>query len=537
MKYKAKYSIVFLILALTDIQAQTTLEWVREYTGDFELQDARDIAVDETGNVYVGITSFDTVSSYGFTLIKYSSDGAQQWVRKYEGDFEPGKSKSKDYVQDITVDHENNVYVVGRSEFLQTEPYDVHTTFVTIKYNTQGEQRWLAEFKVDSLGNGWYWPNHIGVDSLGNVYVNGIYGPNVLIKYDSLGNELWVQTIESGTLEAEFKLDYNSIYIGSNIYTVIKYDNAGNRIWAAQNDSLSIDNKAPSDIAVDSKGNVYVSTVVKNSIYQTDFLIIKFDSSGIYEWSNIYGGELYYHYRAPKISIDSDDYVYVSGYVFADFAQDDQFVTIKYDTKGIELWVEKFDGPPNTWGRTWDMGIDNLNNIYVIGKVTDYSSNNDDLAFVKYDPDGNLLFADYYSENGRDEEAIRIAFDKNKNVFITGKSRAAGKKVITLKYSQKPVSVEQDYRLIPDSPELYQNYPNPFNPTTTISYTLPKTSTITIKIYSLLGQEIETLYSGQKPAGNHRLVFNAKNLASGIYICRLQVAGEFTKSRKLLVIK
>lgn len=354
MKIKTKYIIVFLMLTLTNINAQTTLEWVREYTGDFEIQRARDIAVDDSGSVIVGITSYDTVSSYGFTLIKYSNDGVEQWIQKYEDD----NPESADHLRDIAIDKKGNVYVTGHSEFIRLEPFLFYQFFVTIKYNSNGEQQWLVTYRNDGTNIGM--PNHIAVDSKGSVFVDGIYGPNVLIKYDSLGNELWVRTIESGTLEAEFMLADNSIYIGSNIYTVIKYDVAGNRIWNAKNDSLNLDNKAPGDIAVDSKGNVYVATVVRYN-NQTDFLIIKFDSSGIYQWSKTYGGQLFYHYRVLNIGTDSDDYVYVSGDVFADFAQDDQFVTIKYDSSGNELWVEKCDGPQNTWSSTWNMDIDNLN--------------------------------------------------------------------------------------------------------------------------------------------------------------------------------
>ena len=83
---------------------------------------------------------------------------------------------------------------------------------------------------------------------------------------------------------------------------------------------------------------------------------------------------------------------------------------------------------------------------------------------------------------------------------------------------------------------LNQNYPNPFNSSTTIFYSLPKTMRFSIKIYNLLGQEVKTLYSGQKQAGKHKLNFNANDLASGIYIYRLQT-DKFCTSKKLLLLK
>jgi hypothetical protein len=73
----------------------------------------------------------------------------------------------------------------------------------------------------------------------------------------------------------------------------------------------------------------------------------------------------------------------------------------------------------------------------------------------------------------------------------------------------------------PDNFELFQNYPNPFNPTTTIKYSLPSTCYIKLKIYDLLGREIETLIDGIQREGIHTVLFNSSNLSSGIYYYRL----------------
>jgi pectinesterase len=75
---------------------------------------------------------------------------------------------------------------------------------------------------------------------------------------------------------------------------------------------------------------------------------------------------------------------------------------------------------------------------------------------------------------------------------------------------------------IPTSYALYQNYPNPFNPSTIISYDLPKSGMVSLKVYDIYGREIATLVDGVKPAGNHRETFNASGLASGVYFVRLQ---------------
>ena len=76
--------------------------------------------------------------------------------------------------------------------------------------------------------------------------------------------------------------------------------------------------------------------------------------------------------------------------------------------------------------------------------------------------------------------------------------------------------------------------PNPFNPSTTIRYTLPKSSEVTLTIYDLLGREITTLVNKTQTPGEYSVLWNGQGHPSGIYICHLQ-AGNFTETRKLVL--
>lgn len=84
--------------------------------------------------------------------------------------------------------------------------------------------------------------------------------------------------------------------------------------------------------------------------------------------------------------------------------------------------------------------------------------------------------------------------------------------------------------------ELSQNYPNPFNPTTTISFQLPEASFITLKIFDVLGTEVETIAEGKYPAGVHEVNFNAEDLSSGLYMYRI-ISGTNELTRKMMVVK
>jgi len=90
--------------------------------------------------------------------------------------------------------------------------------------------------------------------------------------------------------------------------------------------------------------------------------------------------------------------------------------------------------------------------------------------------------------------------------------------------------------LQPDGFSLKQNFPNPFNLTTTIDFTLPKSDKISLKIYNLTGQEIETLINGHQSAGAHEIKWQPAGISSGIYYYRLQT-GAFSAAKKLILQK
>ena len=97
--------------------------------------------------------------------------------------------------------------------------------------------------------------------------------------------------------------------------------------------------------------------------------------------------------------------------------------------------------------------------------------------------------------------------------------------------------VRQDYKVsLPTNIKLLQNYPNPFNPSTIIRFYVPAKEFITLKIYNVNGQEVETLLNGDVPSGEHELHWNAGSLASGVYIYQLR-ADKYVDSKKMIYLK
>src|ERR1035437_784386 len=83
---------------------------------------------------------------------------------------------------------------------------------------------------------------------------------------------------------------------------------------------------------------------------------------------------------------------------------------------------------------------------------------------------------------------------------------------------------------------LNQNYPNPFNPSTIISYSLPMASNVKLIVYNSIGQPVSVLENGFKNAGSYNVSFNASELSSGIYFCKIE-AGQFSQIRKMMLLK
>ncbi|MCK9280075.1 MAG: T9SS type A sorting domain-containing protein [Melioribacteraceae bacterium] len=99
-----------------------------------------------------------------------------------------------------------------------------------------------------------------------------------------------------------------------------------------------------------------------------------------------------------------------------------------------------------------------------------------------------------------------------------------------------PTSVEGTENTLPTVYSLSNNYPNPFNPTTKIKYDLPKESMVTLKVFDILGREVTTLVSQNQKAGYYEVNFNGSQLATGVYVFRIQ-ANDFVQTKKMMLVK
>ena len=99
-----------------------------------------------------------------------------------------------------------------------------------------------------------------------------------------------------------------------------------------------------------------------------------------------------------------------------------------------------------------------------------------------------------------------------------------------------PTGISETASKLPSNYKLDQNFPNPFNPTTTIRYNIIKTTKVTLRVFDILGREVQTLVNTVQAPGQYTVSFNAKGLSSGVYFYQIN-AGSFSATKKLILLK
>jgi hypothetical protein len=143
--------------------------------------------------------------------------------------------------------------------------------------------------------------------------------------------------------------------------------------------------------------------------------------------------------------------------------------------------------------------------------------------------------ADTASNRGVYGHAVRTTSQCTAQFSSSDVSTAANRPKLTITYTPA-TGVGQTAEPMPFRFELGQNYPNPFNPTTRIRYSIPAEETVSLKVYDLRGNEAAVLVDRAQTPGNYEVVFDGRNLASGIYHYRIQ-AGNLREAKKLILIK
>jgi hypothetical protein len=239
------------------------------------------------------------------------------------------------------------------------------------------------------------------------------------------------------------------------------------------------------------------------------------------------------------------------------YAIQSSFKTLGYsDRDSVYGWGVWINGPAvGGWGNTngdWGLGLrENLNKkMYDDGTHGDVTKGDRiySLAVNFYKDSANNTVGQVFKFGiyGGDNEGGKGGFGNNhvRNIDDAAATAVVAEDFGSVNpkfykywdYTKHTTGVERVGDVIPLVYDLSQNYPNPFNPSTTINYSIPMESRVTLKIYNMLGQEVATVVNETMKAGKYEASFNASKLASGAYIYRIQ-AGTFVSVKKMMLLK
>ena len=389
------------------------------------------IATDSEGSAY--ITGYTTSSGSGgkdIVLLRFSDDGHLVWNLSWGG-------SNDDYGQAI----EDNIFVVG-STYTDDNSWDA----VLLKYNKYGNFYWAKSWG----GSSYDYAKSVVVDKYGNIYVTGYtssYGNHYqvfLLKYASNGTlewyRIWGGTDDDYGYSVVVDETGNNIYVtGSTYYDnsyqlfLLKYNSSGyfewSRIWGGSGYESGL------SVAVSKYDIIYVTGYTDSyGNGDRDSIILAYSNDGVFMWSEYYGDVR--SDRGQSV-ITSSDKIYVLGQTTTDYG--DRLFLLKYDSCSTSFykWSTQW-GVLNQREYATDVINDN-ESIYIVGYTNNTESGDYDSLLVKADLQGHFIFSKQWGGTD-DDYGQSVAVDDSGNVYITGYTRGItnfenGWQVFLIKYS------------------------------------------------------------------------------------------------------
>lgn len=319
-----------------------------------------------------------TLLAFGFC----SSVKSQEWVKTFKY-VNNGIKDGEDKAFAMTVDSDGNIIVTGIAHGWKSG-----TDICTIKYEPNGDTMWVRVFGGIDLSEDKAYA--ITVDDLDNIYITGHttgdnnYSDIIVLKYSSSGTLVWFQT-----------------------YGSRNGDDMGNVIVA------------------DNSNNVYVGGFTTGEATGSDYIVLKYNSTGVLQWSNTYTGtgnstDIVTAIDVNKTGTDSEDYVAVTGCSRTGQTEaTEDVVTIAYKRlDGQVLWTKVFNGGTgNVQDKAYAITVDTDNAIYVTGTSKRTATN--DIFIIKYDYNGTLKWSKFYDGN-YDDVPSSILATSNNNLLVCG---------------------------------------------------------------------------------------------------------------------
>ena len=388
--------IVILLITASCNGSEPVKKWTRIWGSALD-DYGQGVSVDSSGNSYVaGYTKGEfggqtNSGSEDAFLTKYNSSGAEQWTRIWG-------SALGNYGSGTSVDSSGNIYVTGyTSGAFGGQTNAGGSGIFLVKYNSSGIKQWTRIWG-SALGD---YGRGVSVDSAGNCYVTG-------------GTD--------GGFGGQTNAGLSDIFL-------TKYNSSGAEQWTRIWGSVSWD--SGNGVSIDSAGNCYVAGGTSGAFdNQTntgsrDAFLTKYSSSGIKQWTRIWGSDSWSY--GSSVSVDSSGNAYVTGYTIGAFdgqtnsGNGDAFLT-KYNSTGAKQWTRIWSSVSVEVGN--GVSVDSAGNSYVTGNVGDNDATDEDVFLTKYNSSGTKqwirIWGSTLNDSGRG-----VSVDPAGNCYVTGYTKGA----------------------------------------------------------------------------------------------------------------
>ena len=407
-----KIYIILLLVSTIQLYSQYVPEWVQVYSqNNISISSPNLCTKDNDGNIFIS-NSFYNGTDFDVMTTKYSPEGALLWNRQ----FGLSGNENIDMAAKLILDNMGNIIILGNASSYN---YYDNKIFI-IKYNSNGTL--LNSFEFKSAASPVTFAIDIAADTAGSIYLCGSLNnyqtfedSSLFMKLSSSLNSIWIKTSRDTNAEGNFSRSVNiepagNIYVtgqsGSNL-TIKKYDNSGNLIWNKKNylQGLEFSSYQYPATYLDMNQNLYISAIKRdiNSNDTTKTVILKYNSSGVQQWVNIFNFSNYGMEKVQNIfSIGSDIFLHLSDYV--------EKYLIKINQNGTQQWLKIINYNTNY------VNSNNSGKVITIGSKSAYGRN--ELFLERFNTDGNSETSYTFSYNGTGNDRGILFFITNDSKLL-----------------------------------------------------------------------------------------------------------------------
>jgi hypothetical protein len=477
------------------------------------------------------------ISLLFFTSITFSQDTL--WTKTFGGD---GGGTDIGYSVKQTTD--GGYIITGITDFYPTTGIDGDV--LLLKVDSIGTEEWTQKFG----GNSEYIYDEgksVQQTSDGGYIITGITensnnGTSVLlIKTDYMGTEEWRQTyidfsINEGHYVEQMSdggfiiMGYSALGptgYGTYDFLLLKTDSLGNEEWTQLHGDVNT-----IDVGYHGQQTTDGGFIIVGESDGSDVMLIKTDTQGDEEWSQTFGDGTSEGYCVQQ-TIDGG-YIITGITNFNSNGYYDIYL-IKTNSSGAEQWSRNFGG--SGWEYGYSVKQTSDGGFIIAGHTTSYGLGGD-AWIIKTNSNGNEEWNQTYHRGGSDF-AYSVEQTTDGGFVFVGKTGSSNIDVLMVKIAPEiEVGINE---VLFTKYSIHQNYPNPFNPETTLRYDLPENSLVNITIYDIMGREVKTLINHTQDAGYRSVIWDATNdygkpVSAGIYLYQIQ-AGEFVQTKKMVLLK